>query len=302
MENKDLISKWLNHELTTREMAEFKESPDYHRYKDIVENSARFEKPHFDEQKGLQDLKARLSSPSETPVRRLNFSSYYKIAAVLVVVFASGIFFWLNSPEIITTGASEMAVLELPDQSTVKLNAGSRIKYSPSKWEKQRTVRLNGEAFFEVEKGKKFTVESNQGEVTVLGTKFNIKDREGYFEVYCYEGAVKVNIGNREVILKKGKAIKVIEGDLQRVQTFDKAAPGWTFQESDFNAVPLLQVITELERQFDITIETRNVDQDQLFTGSFTHDKKELALKAVTIPLQLKYSIKSDKKVLLYGE
>lgn len=302
MENKDLISKWLNHELTARELTDFKQTPEYHRYKDIVENAARFETPHFDEQTGLQDLKKRLSARDETPVRKLNFSTFYRIAGVLVVVVASGLFFWLNRPEIITTGASEMAVLELPDQSTVKLNADSKIKFRPSKWEQQRTVQLEGEAFFEVEKGKKFTVKSDHGEVSVLGTKFNVKDRKDYFEVYCYEGAVKVTVAHREVILKKGKAIKVIDGDLQGVQTFEKAAPGWTFHETDFDAVPLQQVIAELERQFDITIETRNVDKDQLFSGSFNHDNKEIALKAVTIPLQLKFKIESDKKVLLYGE
>lgn len=302
MENKDLISKWLNDELSARELEAFKQSADYRAYKNIVENAGKFERPEFDAQKGLMDLKKKLSTPKETPVRRLDFKSYYKIAAVLVVVLASGIFFLLNRPEIITTGASEMVVFELPDQSKVNLNAGSKIIYEPSEWEKQRTVRLEGEAYFQVEKGQKFTVKTDQGEVAVLGTQFNVKDRKDYFEVYCYEGAVKVTVANREVILNKGKAVKVIDGNLQSIQTFDKAAPGWTFRESDFEAVPLQQVIAELERQFNIRIETRNVDRNQLFSGSFTHDNKEIALKAVTIPLQLKYKIESDKKVLLYEE
>ncbi len=302
MENKSIISKWLNDELTARELEDFKKSPDYHAYKDIVENATHFKRPEFDTSKGLKDLKERLSNQPETPVRKLNFTSLYKVAAVLVVVITSGIFFLLNSPEVVTTGASEMAVLELPDHSMVKLNAGSKIKYKSSTWEKKRTVHLEGEAYFQVEKGKKFTVQSGQGQVTVLGTQFNVKDREGYFEVYCYEGAVKVTVANRQVILKKGKAVKVINGDLQNIQTFEKSAPGWTFRESDFDAVPLEQVIAELERQFNLRIITRDVDMDQLFSGSFNHDNIEIALKAVTIPLQLKYRIESDKKVLLYEE
>ncbi len=99
MENKDLISKWLNDELDARELEEFKKTSDYRAYKDIVENAARFERPKFDEQKGLQELKARLSAPKETPVRKLNFSKYYKIAAVLVVIISSGIFFLMNNPK-----------------------------------------------------------------------------------------------------------------------------------------------------------------------------------------------------------
>ena len=302
MENKDLISKWLNNELTARELEAFKQTADYHRYSEIVENAARFRSPEFNEEEGLGDLKARLASRKEVPVRKLNFSAYYKVAAVFVVFIATGLFFWLNRPEVISTGYSEMAVLELPDQSTARLNADSKIKYKPSKWDKKRTLELEGEAYFQVEKGQKFTVESNHGEVTVLGTKFNVKDRKNYFEVHCYEGAVQVNVANREIILRRGNSIRVINGEIQNLDNFNRAAPGWTIQESDFEAVPLKQVLAELERQFDLEIETRDVDLEQRFTGSFSHTNKEIAIKAVTIPLQLNYKFESGKKVVLYVE
>ncbi|SDK86807.1 FecR family protein [Salinimicrobium catena] len=302
MENKDLISKWLNNELDARELEEFKKTSDYQAYKPIVENASKFKRPQFDEQKALQDLKARLSAPKETPVKKLNFSKYYKIAAVLVVIISSGIFFLMNRPEVITTQNSEIAVVELPDNSVVKLNADSRLKYRPSKWEKQRKLQLEGEAFFEVEKGKKFTVETDQGEVSVLGTKFNVKDRKDYFEVYCYKGAVKVNVSNREIILQKGSSVKVVAGDVLGVKAFEGNNPGWTVNESYFDAVPFIQVVTELERQFDVKIETRNVDLSQRFTGSFSHKNKEIALKAITIPLKIEYKIVSAQKVILYEE
>lgn len=302
MENKELISKWLNNELTARELEIFKQSADYHKYRDIVENATRFRRPEFNEDQGLRDLKTRLSSKKEVPVKKLNFSPYYKVAAVFIVFIATGLFFWLTRPEVISTGYSEMAVLELPDHSTAKLNADSKIKYKPSKWDKKRTLKLEGEAYFQVEKGKKFTVESNHGEVTVLGTKFNVKDRKNYFEVHCYEGAVQVNVANHEVILRRGNSIRVINGEIQNLNNFDRAAPGWTIQESDFNAVPLKQVLAELERQFDLEIQTREVDLDQRFTGSFSHTNKEIAIKAVTVPLQLKYKFEAGKKVILYVE
>lgn len=302
MENKELISKWLNDELSARELATFKNTSDYESYKDIVENSARFQQPAFDEKLGLIDLKERLTVKNETPVKKLNFSSYYKIAAMLVVALGAGIFFLLNRSEVVTTGYSEMAVLELPDQSTVKLNADSKIKYKPTKWDEQRQLRLEGEAYFQVEKGKKFTVETDQGEISVLGTKFNVKDRKGYFEVYCYEGAVRVNVANREIILRKGNSIKVIDGEIRNLKSFDRQAPGWTVQESDFEAIPLKYVIAELERQFDLEIETQKVDLEQLFTGSFSLTNKEVALKAISVPLQLNYKFESDKKVFLYEE
>ena len=302
MENKDLISKWLNNELNARELEAFKRTSDYRVYRDIVENASRFQRPEFDEQQGLQDLKKKLSATKDTPVKRLRFTSIYKVAAILVVVFASGLFYWLSRPQIISTQNSEIAVVELPDNSLVKLNADSQIKYRPSKWDKRRKLQLQGEAFFEVAKGKKFTVETDQGEIAVLGTKFNVKDRKDYFEVYCYEGAVRVRVSNKEIILRKGHSVKVIDGTVMGVNTFEKEVPGWTFQETNFDAVPLKQVIEELERQFNLQIEVRNVDLTELFTGSFNHNNKEIALKAVTLPLQIKYKFVSEKKVLLYEE
>lgn len=300
MKKEDLISKWLNGELTESELEALKTTREYHNYKDIIRFSEKLPKPEFDQEKGWQDLTNRLSR--STPVKKLNFSVLYKIAAVVVVVFASGLFFWLNQPEVLTTGNSEVASLRLPDASVVELNAGSRIRYKPSKWEQQRKIELSGEAFFKVEKGQRFTVETTQGSVTVLGTQFNVKDRPGFFEVSCYEGAVEVSINNNELILEKGNTVRVVDGDLSEVYEVGSFAPSWTFKESTFDRIPLHQVVAEFERQYGVAIELKNVDPDQLFTGSFSHDDKELALKAITVPLQLRYELQSDKKIVFYAD
>lgn len=300
MENKDLISKWLNGELSPRELQDLKKSADYRSYKDIVENAAKFQRPHFDEQQGLHELKERLSKPEQVETGK-SYAPFYRAAAILVVLLGTGLFFWLNSPKVISTGKAEMAVVELPDESTVRLNAASRIKFRPSAWDKSRTLKLDGEAFFEVEKGKKFTVETEQGKISVLGTKFNVKDREDFFEVYCYEGAVKVVVENREIILSKGNFIRMVAGEVD-LKIFDKSLPGWTQRESEFDAVPLKEVLAELERQFDLEITTEDVEVDQLFTGTFSHMNRETALKSVTIPLQLEFRFTSDRKVVLYEE
>lgn len=302
MKEDDLILKWLNGELTESELKAFKKTREYRDYKDLIAHSENLPKPQFDKERGWQELTERLSTSKSSQVRKLHFPQMYKIAAALVVLFASGLFFFLNRPEVITTGYSEVAVLELPDESIVKLNAGSTVEYNPSKWDKNRNIQLEGEAFFQVEKGQQFTVVTNQGKVQVLGTEFNVKDRTGYFEVSCYEGAVAVKTANREIILRKGNSIRIIDGVLSDMHLVQRSAPGWTFQESTFDSVPLKQVIAELERQFAIEIDLQNVDPNQLFSGSFNHGDKELALKAVSMPLHLRYKFQSAKKVVLYGD
>ena len=77
---------------------------------------------------------------------------------------------------------SHLAVT-LPDGSKVNLNADSRLTYKPYQWIISRNVELEGEAFFEVKQGKRFSVKSNQNKVNVLGTSFNIFSRPGNYRV-----------------------------------------------------------------------------------------------------------------------
>lgn len=306
MQNKELFSKWLNNELDSRELSYFKKTEDYKRYKDIVEGASRLRKPEFDEQEGLLDLRKRLAAKNDNknnnnePGKILRLRPFLKIAAVLIVIFSSGIFFLLNRQKTFETGNSQSLVLELPDHSLVRIKPDSEIAYAPSDWEEEREVQLEGEAYFEVYKGERFTVDTDQGEVIVLGTKFHVKDRENFFEVFCYEGSVRVVVEKESFILKAGTSLQVIDGKLIRSEHFDPSSLAWTLQESHFRAVPLKHVLAELERQFDLRIETKKVDLDLLFTGSFSHTDKEIALKSIAIPLGLEYQIAADKKVLLY--
>ena len=69
----------------------------------------------------------------------------------------------------------------LPDSSKAELNANSTLTYYPFWWKIHRILRLDGEAFFEVEKGNKFTVHSGPGKIEVLGTRLMFCERR-YFE------------------------------------------------------------------------------------------------------------------------
>ena len=70
----------------------------------------------------------------------------------------------------------------------MKLNELSQLEYNASKWDENRSLELKGEAFFDVEKGKRFDVTTEFGNVSVLGTEFNVLSRDSIFKVSCYEG------------------------------------------------------------------------------------------------------------------
>lgn len=302
MENKELIKKWLNGEITPGERPALENLQEYHDYKRIAEHASRFQKPPFDEEGTYSRLQERINKKPAGKVRKLHFPAMLKIAAVLLLLLASGWFIYYNTPKSFTTGTGEISFVELPDNSEVRLNAESKIKYYPRKWNGSRSLNLEGEAFFEVETGSRFTVETNQGTVQVLGTSFNVKSRPGFFEVTCYEGSVIVTFNSREEILLPGEFYKVIENEAKAGTTEAGNMPAWISRESSFEAVPLKFVLAEIERQFEIKIEAGNIDREQIFSGTFSHLDLEVALKSITIPLGLEYRIGDDSKIILYEE
>ena len=66
----------------------------------------------------------------------------------------------------------EIKTITMPDKSVITLNADSRLSFVEGNWMNNRSVSLEGEAFFDVKKGTKFEVNSEVGKVTVLGYQF----------------------------------------------------------------------------------------------------------------------------------
>ncbi len=229
------------------------------------------------------------------------FKMFLRVAAVVAVLLA-GAYLYLNSlNESVTTQYAENKQVILPDHSEIVLNAGSEINYSIKKWDQQRNVNLKGEAFFKVAKGKRFTVITDGGSVAVLGTQFNVEHRRGFFEVTCYEGLVSVSFKGEETKLPAGTSFVAINGNRVAAENPDAKLPAWMNQESSFKSIPLKYVLAEFERQHDIKVETRDVDTEQLFTGTFSNTDADLALQSISIPSQIKFKFEGNK-VLFYAE
>lgn len=300
MKNEKEILKWFNNELSSKEIEDLKQSEDFDTLKKIAHYASQLETPKVDAQTALEAFKVRNQSKKKTKVRSLNFKTFYRVAAVLVVMLTSAYFLFFNDTKSFETQIAQTKTVTLPDHSEVILNSATKLSFNEKKWANKRALTLEGEAFFKVQKGKTFSVNTTAGVVTVLGTQFNVKERKNYFEVNCYEGLVSVTYNNETVKLPLGKTFRVINGIIQNVADFNAQNPSWIQQESSFNKIPLDQVIAELERQYDIKIKVEGVDTSKLFTGSFTHTDKEIALQAVTIPLKLSYRIQG-KTIIFYN-
>ena len=300
MEKDRFIEKWLSGKLTEAELKEFKKMEDYQLNTRILEEAKHFKASHFSSVNSYEDFKAKTDlKVQKTPVIKLKtFKMLYRIAALFIISMSVYALFFMNNLTTVKTLASNKTTFELPDASSVTLNAESKASYNEEKWNENREIKLDGEAFFKVAKGSKFDVITESGTISVLGTQFNVKKRENYFEVKCFEGIVSVQSNNQSQKLTKGNTFRIVNG-IVRVDTTNLKQPEWINNKSSFKSVPLNEVLYEFERQYGISINTKKIETDRLFTGGFIHNDLEQALKSITVPLDLSYKKDQQNKIIL---
>lgn len=237
-----------------------------------------------------------IQSHAVQPVRK---NIRFLWTAAMTAAAALALLFWISlhsNVEKVMAHAGEQKTLVLPEESAVTLNAVSKLTYREETFEKDRMLRLDGEAFFKVKPGSTFTVETDYGTVTVLGTSFNVISRDGRFEVSCYTGKVRVESpGQQPVIITPGE--KSISDSKQptlsrSVFALINETPEWTTGRFVFDNQPLSDVIEELERQYDIRVKLDAGLEDLRYTGLFEAGNLDNALSLITWPLHLKSTIK----------
>lgn len=296
MDKDHLIKKWLADDLGPEESEVFENLDETPFFKDIVDSASAFKASQFSGVDDYQKFKEQLKLP-ETKVKKLNWiRPLMRIASVFVMGLAMYYLFFHENLTKIDTKVGEKISVTLPDASSVTLNALSEMAYNENRWNQKREIKLFGEAFFDVAQGATFNVITPEGTVSVLGTEFNVRQRGSFFEVRCFEGTVKVKAEGHEEILEQGDSFRMLEGIVTLGENI-YTVPQWTKNVSDFQRVEVSQVFEELERQYGVTVLLENVNKEQLFTGGFVHDSLENALKSITEPLDLEYTILPTKKV-----
>ncbi|MFK7782495.1 FecR family protein [Psychroserpens sp.] len=298
MTKEELIQKWLDHDLNAQELEAFQKLEDYDALTKLDYNLKHFKAPEYNTSENLEQV---LYSINSTPEKSINWlAACIKIAAIFVICFCM-YFYTTTLDSTFNTLVAQKQTVELPDHSTVELNAMSTLAFNDNNWNNNREVSLEGEAFFKVATGSQFDVKTETGIVSVLGTQFNVKHRENYFEVVCYEGKVAVTHKNNTTQLLPGDSFFMFDGKLITTEKENQSTPSWLQNQSRFKSLPYREVIAEFERQHDVHISLENIDTSQLFTGSFTHNDIEIALKSITLPLHLTYS-KTDNIITLKRE
>lgn len=198
---------------------------------------------------------------------------FQRIAAVLVVplliVSAVLVYQKISTPDnwvSLKTGKGERTHLTLPDGSEVWLNVDTELHYSVAFNQRNRNLKLNGEAFFKVAKNRKkdFVVEAGNFKVKAVGTEFGVNAYAGepFAETYLVEGIVDVMLsdGSSPKTRMKPGQISTIQSDASSVklrQTPVGYAVEWTNGNLVFRNEDIPQVFRKIERWFDVKINFR---------------------------------------------
>lgn len=190
------------------------------------------------------------------------------VAASLVLCLGLAAFAYLYTINL-SNQAGRSQLTMLPDGSQVELNAATELSYKPYWWKVERKLKLKGEAFFRVKHGSTFTVLTVTGSVQVLGTTFNVCDREGWFQVSCYTGKVKVNSAGTQAILRPGMQLSKVNQQVKVLRLkVSQDVPDWKMQKFSFDQIPLRIVLEEIQRRYAVRIEAP-ADLPYLYSGSF---------------------------------
>lgn len=251
---------------------------------------------------GLSGKIAEEGPESKTHGLKLHSKRWLALAASLTLLLALTGFMRFFTVET-HAPANEIITVILPDGSVVELNSHSTLSYHPHWWRMARAVRLEGEAWFEVEKGSRFRVESKLAHTEVLGTSFNVFARGDSYRVSCHTGRVSVSsrqTKDRAVLDPGSKAVLSGAGTLAvSPMKYRGDTPAWLNPMVMFASTPLRMVFKEIERQYGIEIEYSGVPE-LIFSGNFAVDTPlENVLSLLCRPFNLSYELTTGKKYII---
>ncbi len=293
-----IFAQWMEGKLTDEEVKK-RVSPEvflsFQKLKKGLEAYAELEQPP---EKSWLKLKTLIKEKKRHVSYFTVMGIAASIAAILLLFFFPDKFLPHKQEKHVLIAENFSQTIYLPDQTEVILKQHSQISYDDN-WNSKRKVRLEGEAYFNVKKGKGFLVETDNGMVETIGTKFNVKSVKDTFSVVCYEGKIQVSINklNKKLKLSAGSGFYFSSDTFKTIRTVQKS-PAWIKKYEFFEKKTIGDVLQKMEKIYQIKFSTEGIDLQQKFTGKIPLNNKEKALKIVLKSMNIDYMIKSDTVVL----
>lgn len=194
-------------------------------------------------------------------------------------------------------------VVRLPDGSQVWLNSGTTIRFPVRFAADKREVQLCGEAFFKVRRDTTapFQVSTEHGEITVLGTSFNVSTyrEDNYWQTTLVEGSVRISEQGHTVVLKPSEQYTVDRCAGQRKVTLvdPDLYTSWVDGKFYFKAYTFEEIVKKLERWYDFTMVYQDEEVKQMrFTGTINkHSPVTEVLRFLEMTTDIRFKVEGKK-------
>jgi ferric-dicitrate binding protein FerR (iron transport regulator) len=241
-------------------------------------------------------------------------NTWLKYAAVFVLAFISGAFslYLINHKETdrladvyneIQVPNGEKSMVALYDGTKVWLNSGTTLKYPATFSSQNRSVFVEGEAYFDVAKDetKPFVVHAGEMEIKVFGTKFNVYSypADKLLHATLEEGQVSVSIAgsNQNFKLEPGEQFSFSKNP--KTSSLVKVDTGlytsWKENILKVEDAALFEVLKKMERWYGVKfIIDENLDTSDRYTLSIKTESLREILKVLSLTTDMKYEIEND--------
>lgn len=253
---------------------------------------------------------------SKMKTRRL-FLQYMKYAAAVVLGIGVSLstLYLTNQENLSTVGnyklvtsKGEKSYLQLPDGTRVWLNSCTTLEYAENYGHSNRSIYLDGEAYFEVAKNKDlpFVVKANGIDVKAIGTAFNVsaymEDSQLTTTLFNGKVAVQPTLTKQEVLLEPNQ-VAVYDKSRNKIEVvpYDKKLfAQWRGGFLSFKMMCLQDITKLLERNYNVVFRYENQGIKKLrFSGSFRNneDLSEI-LNVIKTNTGIRYQILKDTIVI----
>jgi len=232
-------------------------------------------------------------NPGSANIYSLPRKKWIWAAAATALILFTSIFLLRQTtqiePTLLADAGENITTVELQDGSSVTLRPNSQL-YQNEISDQQLSYSLSGEALFEVTHNpdREFRVETSEGRVRVLGTTFNLSERNSKTDVYLIEGQIAFETVdlNQSVTLSAGEGATIQDLQLSEPFRFEETnVTSWTQNRLTFSERSAGSIAEELEFHFGIEIEMEESIRSEILGGSITLEDREQSLKDLEVVL-----------------
>lgn len=286
-----LLSQWLDGSISEEGLAELKTQYNLDRLQQVLKAQDQFSLDTIDSSDIWNSLQKTIKEDASIEVVKTQSKRPFIYIFILLIGIALAFFYFSkNSGTEIKTDKAEQKTHQFADGTKVILAPGSSIHFNEKTWQKNRTLKLIGQAQFDVTKGTSFIVKTDIGEVKVLGTSFEVFQLNEVLKLSCFEGKVLLSSKqNQSIEVAAGNELILSKNGFSDLSPHTNTSASFLGVSIIYERIAALQLAKEFSRFYNIPVKMELTDTNKYFSGILILDNKEQAASIIAQTMGWQY-------------